>query len=136
MRSVEKSRTGWPTRTSTEGGSAYVPEIGRSLQTAPITSPGAFPDGQPGTQFTAVAGIWTPADQAQANVATEEVEGERQRTKEKEAAEQLQKCREEGGCGALGPSIVIEDPYWVWTFTISQATQLAGTIKGAEGYLT
>ncbi len=34
--------------TATEGGAAYVPEVGRPLQTEAIASPGAFPDGTGG----------------------------------------------------------------------------------------
>ena len=33
---------------STQGGASYVPETGRPLQTGPIASPGAFPDGTSG----------------------------------------------------------------------------------------
>jgi hypothetical protein len=88
---------------ATQSGASYVPQVARALQTAPVVPPGAFPNGSSGTQFTAVPGSWTPGDQAEANHATEEAEAERQKTKETEAAEALQKCREEGGCGAVGP---------------------------------
>lgn len=37
---------------STEGGSSYVPEIGRTLQTGPIASPGSFPNGTGGVGVT------------------------------------------------------------------------------------
>jgi hypothetical protein len=43
--------------TSTEGGASYVPEVGRALQTAPIASPGSFPDGTggPGLVYSPVS---------------------------------------------------------------------------------
>jgi hypothetical protein len=38
--------------TSTQGGASYVPQVARSLQTAPIVPPGAFPNGQgTGSQY-------------------------------------------------------------------------------------
>jgi len=85
---------------STQNGASYVPQVARALQAAPVVPPGAFPNDQAGTSFTAVPGAWTPTDQAEANHATEEVEAERQKAREIEAAEALQQCREEGGCGA------------------------------------
>jgi hypothetical protein len=72
---------------ATQGGASYIPQVARALQTAPVTPPGAFPNGSPGTQFTATPGAWTPGDQAEANHATEEAQAERQKTKETEAAE-------------------------------------------------
>jgi DNA-binding beta-propeller fold protein YncE len=97
------TETSFGSGVATQSGASYVPQVARALQTAPVIPPGAFPNGSPGTQFTAVPGAWTPGDQAEANHATEEAEAERQKTKETEAAEALQKCLEEGGCGAVGP---------------------------------
>ena len=45
---------------ATQGGASYVPQVARALQTAPVVPPGAFPNGSPGTQFTA-APSWPPA---------------------------------------------------------------------------
>jgi hypothetical protein len=70
---------------TTEGGASYVPQVARDLQSAPIVPPGAFPNGQPGTQLTAVPGVWTPTDQAEASDATEMLEAERQKAREEEA---------------------------------------------------
>ena len=45
--------------TSTEGGASYVPQVARSLQTAPVVPPGAFPDGQgTGSQDESVIPGW------------------------------------------------------------------------------
>jgi hypothetical protein len=86
---------------TTKGGASYVPQIARAVQTAPVVPPGAFPNGQPGTQYTATV---SPAEltfaEEEATRIWERTEAERQRTKQREAAEALQKCQEEGGCGA------------------------------------
>src|ERR1700677_2533246 len=94
------TETSFESGVSTQNGASYVPQVARALQTAPVVPPGAFPNGQSGTQFTAVPGVWTPGDQAEADHATEEAEAERQKAREEEAAKALQQCREEGGCGA------------------------------------
>jgi DNA-binding beta-propeller fold protein YncE len=88
---------------ATKGGASFVPQIARALQTAPVIAPGAFPDGQPGTQYTAtVSPSELKAAEEEATRIWQRTEAERQRTKEREAAEALQKCQEEGGCGAPG----------------------------------
>jgi hypothetical protein len=70
------------------------------VQTAPVIPPGAFPNGQPGTRYIAtVAPGELKFAEEEATRIWERTEAERQKTKEHEAAEQLQKCREEGGCG-------------------------------------
>ena len=86
---------------ATESGSSYVPQVARALQTAPVIPPGAFPDGQPGTQYTPTisAGALESAA-AEATRIFNATEAERQKAREREAAEALQKCQEEGGCGA------------------------------------
>jgi DNA-binding beta-propeller fold protein YncE len=44
---------------STEAGATFVPQVARALQTAPVTPPGAFPDGQgTGEQFGADIPGW------------------------------------------------------------------------------
>ncbi len=87
---------------STEGGASYVPQVARSLQTAPVIPPGAFPNG-PGTG-TPYVSVVSPGAQASAAAEAARVfnatEAERQKAREQEAAEALQKCQAEGGCGA------------------------------------
>jgi YD repeat-containing protein len=86
---------------STQSGASYVPQVAHDLQTAPIVPPGAFPNGQPGTQYaTAVSPTELKFAEEEAARIWQRTEAERQKQKEKEAAEALQKCREEGGCGA------------------------------------
>jgi DNA-binding beta-propeller fold protein YncE len=48
---------------STQGGSSYVPEIGRPLQAGPIASPGAFPDGASATGIVQASYIQAAASQ-------------------------------------------------------------------------
>ena len=88
----------------TQGGMSYVPEIAMDLQTAPVVPPGAMPNGpNGGTPYTAAISAASIASaQAEATKYTEEMEAARQRLREKEAAEALRKCQEEGGCGAGG----------------------------------
>ena len=47
------TETSLGTGVATQGGASYVPQVARALQTALVVPPGAFPDGSPGTQFTA-----------------------------------------------------------------------------------
>jgi hypothetical protein len=87
---------------ATQSGASYVPQVARALQTAPVVPPGAFPNGSSGTQFTA-APVTAGAIAGAQEIATQfwqEAEAERQKAREEEAAAALQKCREEGGCGA------------------------------------
>jgi hypothetical protein len=87
---------------ATKGGASYIPQIASSIQTAPIVPPGAFPNGQPGTQYEGaeVSPIGLKIAEEKAAQTWQQTETERQKQKEKEAAETLQNCREEGGCGA------------------------------------
>jgi YD repeat-containing protein len=98
------TETSFGSGVSTQGGATYVPQVARSLQTAPVIPPGAFPNGQPGTQETATVspGELVAAGERAAQI-WEQTEAERQKAREREAAEALQKCREEGGCGAEVP---------------------------------
>jgi hypothetical protein len=67
--------------------------------------PGAFPNGSPGTQFTAApltAGAIAGAQEIAAQF-WQQAEAERQKAREKEAVAALQQCSEEGGCGAEMP---------------------------------
>ncbi len=81
-----------------------MPQVARSLQTFAVIPPGAFPNGYGlGAPHTAVVSAASLASaEAQTAKIVAEVEAERQKAKEKEAFEILQKCREEGGCGAEG----------------------------------
>ena len=99
------TETSFGSGVATQGGASYVPQVARALQTAPVVPPGAFPDGSPGTQFTA-APVTAGAIAGAQEIATQfwqKAEAERQKAREAEAAAALQKCREEGGCGAEGP---------------------------------
>ena len=99
------TETSFGSGVATQGGASYVPQVARALQTAPVVPPGAFPNGSPGTQFTA-APVTAGAIAGAQEIATQfwqEAEAERQKAKEREAAEALQKCQEEGGCGAEVP---------------------------------
>ncbi len=96
------TETSFGSGVATQGGASYVPQVARALQTAPVVPPGAFPNGAPGTQFTAApvtAGAIAGA-QAIATQFWQTAEAERQKAKEEEAAKALQQCQEEGGCGA------------------------------------
>ena len=90
------------TGVATQGGASYVPQVARSLQTAPVVPPGSFPNGAPGTQFTAapVAAGAIAGAQEIASQFWQKAEAERQKAKEEEAAAILRQCQEEGGCGA------------------------------------
>jgi hypothetical protein len=99
------TETSFGSGVATQGGASYVPQVARALQTAPVVPPGAFPNGSPGTQFTA-APVTAGAIAGAQEIATQfwqMAEAERQKAREKEAAEALQQCREEGGCGAETP---------------------------------
>ncbi len=73
---------------ATESGASYVPQVARALQTAPVIPPGAFPDGQPGTQYvpTISAGALESAA-AEATRIFNATESERQKEREREACE-------------------------------------------------
>lgn len=76
----------------------------RSVQTAPVVPPGAFPNGTPGTQYEGaeVSPIGLKIAEEKAVQTWQHTEAERQKQKEEETLGELQKCRAEGGCGA-GP---------------------------------
>jgi hypothetical protein len=122
---------------ATEGGASYVPQIARAVQTAPVIAPGAFPDGQPGTQYTAtVSPSELKAAEEEATRFWERTEAERQKTKEREAAEALQKCQEEGGCGAEGEGPGEEtfgDPIHCYVGGEVFATGSTGFVNGVGG---
>ncbi len=96
------TETSFESGVATQNGASYVPQVARALQTAPIVPPGAFPNGSPGTQFTAAivtAGAISGA-QAIATQFWQTAEAERQKAKEEEEKKQLEECQAEGGCGA------------------------------------
>ena len=117
-----------------QGGSSYVPEIGRPLQTQPIRPPGAYAYGSfSGTPYTTQLSPESIAQSISYGTGAPGRESERQAELRRRAEEDAAAANAPPG---QTPSIIIEDPYWVWTFTIRQAEQLASQIKGAEGYLT
>ncbi len=87
---------------ATQGGESYVPQVARALQTEPVIPPGAFPNGSPGTQFTAAIVTAAAIAGAQEIGAQfwQKAETERQKAKEEEEKKQLEQCQAEGGCGA------------------------------------
>ncbi|MGA9875624.1 MAG: hypothetical protein WBQ21_07435 [Solirubrobacteraceae bacterium] len=126
--------------TVTQGGASYVPQIARSLQTAGVIPPGAFPNGQPGTQYVPTISAGAAAAAAEkAKETFEKADSERQAAKQKEEEEQLRQCQAEGGCGAATGEYVSEfdeeDPYWVSKISVATANQLASEIYSAQGYL-
>jgi YD repeat-containing protein len=78
---------------------AYQPQLGRPLQTQPVTPPGAAINIAEAQSFTAQLASWYIASSNAAAAKTVIEWGATQKAREKEA---LQKCREEGGCGAGG----------------------------------
>jgi DNA-binding beta-propeller fold protein YncE len=81
------TETSFGSGAATQAGAAYVPQVARALQTAPVVPPGAFPNGSPGTQFTA-APVTAGAIAGAQEVATQfwqQAEAERQRAREEEA---------------------------------------------------
>ena len=71
--------------TSTDGGGAYIPEIGRPLQTGPITSPGEFPNGTGGVGRVEAPYLAAAAGQSKEIAAREGAA--REETKRREAEE-------------------------------------------------
>jgi DNA-binding beta-propeller fold protein YncE len=74
---------------STQGGACYVPQVARSLQTAPVVPPGAFPNGQgTGSQDDAVIPGWyiNLSSQESANTEAEYAAKQAARKKEQEEA--------------------------------------------------
>jgi sugar lactone lactonase YvrE len=108
---------------STEGGASYVPQVARDLQTAPIIPPGAFPNGPgTGTPYTSAVSPGALASAAaEAARVFNTTEAERQKAREQEAAEALQKCREEGGCGEW------VDPECKVTISVGETISSTGT---------
>jgi tripartite motif-containing protein 71 len=118
---------------ATESGSSYVPQVARALQTAPVIPPGAFPNGQPGTQYvpTISAGALASAA-AEATRIFNATEAERQEAKQKEEEEQLRQCQEEGGCGTEGSGEeTFGDAFHCY---VSGTTTVSGNQGSINGY--
>ena len=77
---------------STQGGSSYVPEIGRPLQTGPIASPGEFPNGTGGVGVVRAPYLGVATEQ-QKGIIIQEV-GAREEAKRREAEEKakMEEC--------------------------------------------
>jgi DNA-binding beta-propeller fold protein YncE len=106
------TETSFESGVATQNGESYVPQVARALQTAPVVPPGAFPNGSPGTQFTAAvesAGAIAGAQEI-ATQFWQKAEAERQKAKEEEARKQLEQCQAEGGCGAEVEPVSEVDP--------------------------
>ena len=75
---------------SSEGGSSYVPEIGRPLQTGPIASPGAFPNGAAGVGI--VQSMTPELGSSEMKMIGLEEEATREAAQKKEAEEHAFAC--------------------------------------------
>jgi DNA-binding beta-propeller fold protein YncE len=80
------------TGVSTQNGSSYVPEIGRPLQTGPIPSPGAFPEGTAGVGT--IEAPYLVAASAQLMLIALQNNAEREKAEGLEAAEkaEMEQC--------------------------------------------
>lgn len=115
------SETTFGTGVTTQAGASYVPQIARTLQTDPITPPGALPDGAgSGSPYTSTI---TAADLASAqNQANQDFA-------EAEAARQRAACE-----NSIEGCVVTEggDPPFVDEFDISEAAAIAAGILGIK----
>jgi hypothetical protein len=84
--------TEFATGIATNGGSSYVPEIGRPLQTGPIASPGAFPDGTGGIGIVQATYLQAAADQIIGTILQNEAAREEATKKETEDHAKLTEC--------------------------------------------
>jgi streptogramin lyase len=106
----------------TEGATSYVPQTGRALQSEEVAPPG-LPNGSgAGAPYIfqeepwVLQGATREADEAPGLEAGREREAE-------EAA-----CR----ANVLACPVEVDDPHWIWTFTIDQAEQLAGLFEAGK----
>ena len=120
----------------TQGGSSYVPQVARSLQTAPVIPPGACPDGcgSGGTYVALVpvglaAGAAATADQAVAEAAAALQKAEQ---REAEINAKLALVGSGAGSGSPGEGGLCEGAMWEWCISYAIET---GQIEafGAEG---
>jgi hypothetical protein len=98
--------------TATQSGATYVPQVARDLQTAGVIPPGAFPNGQSGTQYTATISVGALASaSAEATRIFNATEAERQAAKQREAEEKTcaiaSECVEPGEGEVVDPSVLL-----------------------------
>ena len=106
----------------TEGATSYVPQIDRALQTEEVAPPG-LPEGSgAGPAYILQEEPWVL--QGATREANEAPGLEAEREREAEAAA----CR----ANLLACPVEVEDPHWIWTFTIAQAEQLAGLFEAGK----
>ncbi len=116
------TETAFGTGVTTQSGASYVPQIARSLQTAPIIPPGDFPDGQgTGGQYDSEIPGWYISVSQQESATTLAQWTAEQEAKRKEAEQQAQEA-EEGW----------EDPEWAFRLSLQAAAALSGAIDGLE----
>ncbi len=102
---------------------AYQPQLGRALQTQPVTPPGAAIDGAQGENYTAQLSAWSIASAGAAAARHVEEGSAEELRKEEEAKEaELRACQAEGGCGAEegsteGPVDPVEENIYTWQET-------------------
>lgn len=80
------------TGVSTQNGSSYVPEIGRPLQTGPIASPGAFPDGTGGVGIIEAPYLEAAAGQMMSIAIQENAQREEAKRREAEEIAKMNEC--------------------------------------------
>ncbi len=103
----------------TEGATSYVPQTGMALQSEQVAPPGLPGGSGAGAPYIFQEEPWVlQGATREANEAPGLEAG-----REKEAAEAA--CR----ANILACPVEIEDPHWIWTFTIAQAQQLAGEFE-------
>jgi YD repeat-containing protein len=121
------TETAFESGVATQGGASYVPQIARTLQTAQVIPPGAFPDGAPGTPETSTISAASLASaEAEGKQIFAEVEAARQKAREEEARE-----AEEAACEA-NPQACSEDPPWSSDVSIGAAEAISGAVEGLE----
>jgi DNA-binding beta-propeller fold protein YncE len=77
---------------STESGSAYVPEIGRVLQTGPIASPGSFPNGTGGVGVVRAPYLGAAVNEFTEVAAREQAASEEAKRIEAEEKAEMEEC--------------------------------------------
>jgi YD repeat-containing protein len=94
--------TEFATGIATNGGSSYVPEIGRPLQTGPIASPGAFPDGTGGIGIVQATYLQAAATQIIGTILQNEASRNEATKRETEEHTKLTECPA-SACHVDGP---------------------------------
>jgi YD repeat-containing protein len=87
----------------TSGASSYVPQIGRALQSEPVASPGAFPDGTGGTGIVQATYLEAAADQFKAIAVEHEAAQEAAARREAEEKARLDELFNACPATACGP---------------------------------